>query len=164
MHIGAPREMQSQFCFAHEMCCSGTSPWSHHSCFHQHISAWLHSEKQSKPENISSAPLKSSTGVQNTAQQEHSRAKRIGERLQAWWMFWSSFYLRKDWVSSSPQLGNQACWREQQSGELLAKGCYTCKNLTWIQEQIEQVFARQILWRFTHWKITTSSENRLSWK
>lgn len=30
------------------MCCSGTSPWGSRSCFHQHISAWLHSEKQTK--------------------------------------------------------------------------------------------------------------------
>lgn len=30
------------------MCCSGTSSWGFHSCFHQHISAWLHSEKQTK--------------------------------------------------------------------------------------------------------------------
>lgn len=48
MYSGTRREIQSQFCFAHEMCCSGTSPWGSHSCFHQHISAWLHSKKQTK--------------------------------------------------------------------------------------------------------------------
>lgn len=90
-------------------CCSGTSPWGCRSCFHQLLPSVLGCTQESKPNERNGAQTRkhqfSSTEIQHwcpghSAQQEHSGANRIGERQQAWGMFWSSFHIRKDWVNS----------------------------------------------------------------